>query len=142
MVLSFLESIFDKKIMMKKLFYFHNACKRPYRHVYRVLTQGSTNVIFACTDFRARNGSVYIFVHVKWWVHKTMMVGANLHHLIYNLLIATIFSRHFLLSVNSKKYQSRKCSTQSFKLLYWISTSELKIDQSRKSDNKNYQRQT
>ena len=46
--------------------------------------QGSTNLIFACTDFRARNGSVRTFVHAKLRLHKTVTVGANLHRLIYN----------------------------------------------------------
>ena len=63
--------------------------------------QGSTNLIFACTDFRARNGSVRTFMHAKLRLHKTVTVGANLRRLIYNLLIAIIFSRHILLSVNS-----------------------------------------
>ena len=36
-------------------------------------------------------------VHAELWVHKTVTVGANLHCLIYNLLIAIIFSLHILL---------------------------------------------
>ena len=36
-------------------------------------------------------------VHAELHVHKTVMVGANLHHLIYNLLIAIVFSLHILL---------------------------------------------
>ena len=63
-----------------------------------------------------------IFLHVKsFWtqvrarklrVHKIVTVGANLHRLIYNLVIAIVFSLHILQSVNSKKYQSRAWSTQ------------------------------
>ena len=45
------------------------------------------------------------------------MVGANLHCLIYNLLIANIFSTHILLSFNFEKYQLRICSTQSNHLI-------------------------
>ena len=33
-----------------------------------------------------------MFVHAKLHVHKTVMVGADLHRLIYNLLIAIVFS--------------------------------------------------
>ena len=51
-------------------------------------------------------------VHAELHVHKTVMVGANLHHLIYNLLIAIVFSLLILLSIDSKKYQSRIGSTQ------------------------------
>ena len=45
---------------------------------------------------------MHTFVHTKLHVHKTVTVGVNLHHLIYNLLIAIVFSVHILLSVNSK----------------------------------------
>ena len=50
-------------------------------------------------------------MHIKWFrahiraqklgVPETVTVGANLRCLIYNLLIAIIFSLHMLLSVNS-----------------------------------------
>ena len=40
-----------------------------------------------------------MFVHAKLRVHKTVMMGTNLHCLIYNLLIAIVFSLHLLLSV-------------------------------------------
>ena len=46
-------------------------------------------------------------MHAKLRVHKTVTVGANLHRLIYNLLIAIVFLTYF--------------------------TSGLKIDQSRKT---------
>ena len=57
-------------------------------------------------------------MHAKLRVHKTVMMGANVHRLIYNLLIAIVFSLHLLLSVlvTLTEYQ----------------TSGLKIDQSRK----------
>ena len=57
-------------------------------------------------------------MHAKLHVHKTVMMGANVHRLIYNLLIAIVFSLHLLLSVlvTLTEYQ----------------TSGLKIDQSRK----------
>ena len=41
-----------------------------------------------------------MFMHAKLSVHETGAMGANLHRLIYNLLI--VFSLHILLSVNSK----------------------------------------
>ena len=44
-------------------------------------------------------------VHAKLHVHKTAIVCANLHHSVYSLLIAIVFSLHTLLPVNSKKYQ-------------------------------------
>ena len=34
-------------------------------------------------------------MHAKLRVHKTVTVGANLHRLIYNLLIAIVFSYTF-----------------------------------------------
>ena len=40
-------------------------------------------------------------MHAKLRVHETVAVGANLHRLIYNLLIV-VFSVHILLSVKSK----------------------------------------
>ena len=61
------------------------------------------------------------FVHAKLHVHKTVMLGANLHHLIYDLLIVIVLCLspfviichpHILLLVNLKKYQLRICSTQ------------------------------
>ena len=57
-------------------------------------------------------------MHAKLRLHKTVMMGANLYHLIYNLLIAIIFSLHLLLSV--------------LVALTEYQTSGLKIDQSRK----------
>ena len=36
-------------------------------------------------------------MHAKLCIHETVMVGANLHCLIYNLLIAIVFSLHILL---------------------------------------------
>ena len=41
-----------------------------------------------------------MFMHAKLSVDETVAMGANLHRLIYNLLI--VFSLHILLSVNSK----------------------------------------
>ena len=72
---------------------------------------------FSCTE----NGSACTFVHTKLYMHKIVTMGANLHCLIYNLLIVmilcfspfvTVCNRHILLSVNFKKYQLRICSTQ------------------------------
>ena len=76
-------------------------------------SQGSTNLKFACTDFRARK--MVLHAHSctqKLRVHETVMFGTNLHCLMFNLLIAIVFSLHILLSVNSKKHLSRICSTQ------------------------------
>ena len=42
-------------------------------------------------------------MHIKLRVHKTVTVGARLHHSIYNLLIAIVSSLHILLLSNSKK---------------------------------------
>ena len=38
-----------------------------------------------------------MFVQAKLRVHKTVTVGANLHSLTYNLLIAIVFYLHILL---------------------------------------------
>ena len=42
---------------------------------------------FSCKQ----NGSVLTFVHAKLRVYKTITIGANLHCLIYNVLIDVIF---------------------------------------------------
>ena len=53
--------------------------------IYQGLTQGSINLIFVWTNFCPR-------------VHKTVMVGTNLHCLIYNSLIAIVFPTYFAIS--------------------------------------------
>ena len=45
-----------------------------------------------------KKGFVHMIMHVKLRVHKTVKVGANLHHLIYNVLIDIIFPIHFAIS--------------------------------------------
>ena len=73
------------------------------------------------------------FVYAKLCVHKTVMVGDNLHRLIYNLLIAIVFSLHLLLSVNSKKIPVEDVlNTKGLVVLTQYQTSGLKIDQSKK----------
>ena len=52
--------------------------------------QGSANLIFACTDFRARK-MVYV-------CHKIVTAGANLHCLILNVLIDIAFPVYFAIS--------------------------------------------
>ena len=49
---------------------------------------------------------VHIHMHAELHVHKTVMVGANFHCLIYNLLIAIIFPT-YLVSINlsTSEYQ-------------------------------------
>ena len=47
---------------------------------------GLKNFIFMCTDFCARK----IVLHAKLHVYKTVTVWANLHCLIYNVLIDII----------------------------------------------------
>ena len=44
-------------------------------------------------------------MHAELRVHKTVTVGANLHHLIYNLLMHIVFSLHILLEdmLNTKR---------------------------------------
>ena len=47
-----------------------------FRPVFDIHLQGSTNLIYVCTDF---------------CVHKTVTVGSNFYHLIYNVLTDIIF---------------------------------------------------
>ena len=49
---------------------------------------------FSCMQ----NGSVHTFVHTKLCVHKTVTVEANLHSLIYNILIAIVFPTYFAIN--------------------------------------------
>ena len=42
-----------------------------------------------------QNGSVPTFVHTELHVHEIVMVGTNLHRLIYNLLIAIVSPTYF-----------------------------------------------
>ena len=58
--------------------------------------QGSTNLIFKFTDFGVLE-MVFLrtFMHTKLRVHKTVTVGANLHCLIYNVLIDIVFPVYF-----------------------------------------------
>ena len=67
-------------------------------------------------------------MHSKIHVHQTVKVGANVHCLIYDLLVAIIFSLRILLSVKSKKYAQHK----GFSHFNRMSTSGPKIDQRRK----------
>ena len=79
------------------------------------------------------DGSARTFVHAKLRVHKTVTVGANLHRLIYNLLIAIVFSLHLLLLVNFQKISVEDVlNTKLLVVLTEYQTSELKINQSRK----------
>ena len=41
-------------------------------------------------------------MHAKLSVDKLVMMGPNLHHVIYNLVITIVFSPHIWPSVNSK----------------------------------------
>ena len=78
-----------------------------------------------------------MFAYAKLCVHKTVMVGTNLHHLIYNMLIAIVFL-HILLSVNSKKDQSRinMLNTKGLVALTEYQQLGIKVENCR---NKNYQ---
>lgn len=57
--------------------------------------QGSTNLIFAFTDFTTRK---MVLNYAELRVHETVIVGANLHHLIYNMLIDIVFPICFAIS--------------------------------------------
>ena len=57
--------------------------------------QGSTALIFGCTDFHAHKMVLHTFVQGKLCVDKTLMLDPNLHHLIYNLLVAMVFPHIF-----------------------------------------------
>ena len=61
--------------------------------------QGSTNLIFACSDFGACKVFPCAFVHTELRVHKTVTEGTNLQGLIYNLLIVIIVSIYFVISL-------------------------------------------
>ena len=74
------------------------------------------------------NSSVRTFVDAKLCVYKTVTMGANLHRLIYNLLIAIVLSLYISRSVICRGYAQHK----GFGRFNWKSTSVLKIDQSRK----------
>ena len=73
---------------------------RKHKNVkYMMLIQGSTNLIFACIDFRARK----MVLHARLCtqnlrVYNTLTVGANLYRLIYNLLITIVFPTYFAIS--------------------------------------------
>ena len=69
-----------------------------------------------------------MFVHTKLCVDETVTVGANWHCLIYNLLIAIVFSLHILLSVNSKNISRGYALHKGFGSFDLIG---LKIDKSR-----------
>ena len=47
-------------------------------------------------------------MHAKLHVHQTVMVGTNLHCLIYHLLIAIGLLLHILISVNSENMLNTK----------------------------------
>ena len=54
-----------------------------------------TNLIFACTDFRAHK---MVLRAQRFCVHKKVTVGANLHCLILNVLIGIAFPIYFAIS--------------------------------------------
>ena len=87
---------------------------------------------FSCTW----NGSARTFVHAKLHVHKTVMVDANLHHLqfanCHRFMFVIVCHPHILLSVNFKNISWGYAQHKRFSHFNWISTSELKIDWSRK----------
>ena len=93
--------------------------------------QGSTNLIFACTDFHARKMVRKMFSHKKLCVHRTVTVGTNIYHLIYDVLtdiVFPIFCHHLNLKNISQAYAQHK----GFRPFNWTSTGGLKIDQRRK----------
>ena len=57
--------------------------------------QDSTNLIFACTDFRPHKWFCTHDRAREIMCAKTVTVGANLHCLIHNLLIAIVFPTYF-----------------------------------------------
>ena len=61
--------------------------------------QGSANLILAYTDFRGRKMVLQACSCTQNYVCiKRVMLGANLHRLIYNLLVAIIFPTYFAIS--------------------------------------------
>ena len=63
------------------------------------IKQGSINLVFACTDFCARKMVLHACcVHEKLCVHKKVTVVANLHRLIYSVVIDIVFPLCFGIS--------------------------------------------
>ena len=94
--------------------------------------QGSTNLIFAWTDFHAHKMVLRVrSATKKLRVHKTVTAGTTLYHLIYDVLtdiIFPIFCHHLNLKNISQAYAQHK----GFRPFNWTSTGGLKIDQRRK----------
>ena len=64
--------------------------------------QGSTNLIFACSDFRARKMVLLAHSCTQICDCKTVTLGANLYRLIYNLVTAIVLSLHKLSDIHSR----------------------------------------
>ena len=87
-----------------------------------------------------------IFVYVKWFVHTfvyakscvhiMVTVDTNLHHLIYNLLIAIVFSLHILLSVKDVLNTKSLVTLTEYQQVGW------RLIKLENYNNKNYQRHT
>ena len=73
-------------------------------------------------------------MHAELRVHKTVTVGANLHRLIYNLLIAIVFSLHILLK--------DKLNTKGLVVLTEYQQVGRRLVKVENCDNKNDQRHT
>ena len=79
-----------------------------------------------------------MFVYAKLHVHKTVIVGASLHRLIYNVLtdiVFPLFCHHLNLKNISQTYAQHK----GFSHFNWTSTGGLKIDESRKLEQQKLQ---
>ena len=71
--------------------------------------------------------------YMQNYVCIKVTVGANLHHLIYNLLIAIVFSLLILLSIDSKKISVEdRLNTEGLVALTEYQQVLLKIDQTKK----------
>ena len=108
--------IFEKTCTYKDFTY--KSKKKKEKHIHRKLVftflmpaqRSALEKFDICVRWFScrQNGLARTFVHAKLRVHKIVTVGANLHGLIYNLLIAIVFSIRSLPLVNSSKI----CSTQ------------------------------
>ena len=54
-----------------------------------------------------------MFMHVKLHVHKTVTVGANLYHLIYNLLMGIVFPVYFA-QLALKNIRVENCNNKNY----------------------------
>ena len=62
------------------------------------MIQGSTTLIFTCTDFHARKMVSYARLCTQNYVYINSHMGANLHRLVYNVLLDIVLPSYFAIS--------------------------------------------